>query len=75
MPIFTYRCTSCNKKQDILILQGEKEPTKCSYCGGPLRKIPSQGVGLVFKGSGFYVTDYAKKGNKEDKSGPTKTKD
>ena len=67
MPIFTYKCKSCRKKQDILILQGEKEPTKCERCGGILVKIPSQGVGLVFKGSGFYVTDYTNKG-KKDKS-------
>ena len=68
MPIFTYRCNSCNKKQDILILPGEKEPTKCTYCGGPLKKLPSQVGGFVFKGSGFYVTDYAKKGKRKDKS-------
>ncbi len=65
MPIFTYQCKACGRKQDILVLPGESEPTECSYCKGPLKKVPSQGVGLVFKGSGFYITDYANKGNKD----------
>jgi putative FmdB family regulatory protein len=64
MPIFTYLCRSCGKKQDILVLPGEKEPVKCTYCGGSLKKIPATLGGLQFKGSGFYITDYAKKGKK-----------
>ena len=64
---------SCHRKQDILVLPGEKEPTKCPFCGGRIRKVPSSGVGLVFKGSGFYITDYVNKG-KEDKAKPKDSK-
>jgi putative FmdB family regulatory protein len=68
MPIFTYKCEQCRKKQDILVLPGEKEPVTCTYCGGTIKKVPSSGVGLVFKGSGFYITDYTNKGKKDSGS-------
>jgi len=65
MPIHEYKCQSCGKVHEILLFPNEKEPTKCSVCGGSLVKLMSSGVGLVFKGSGFYVTDYAKKEEKK----------
>jgi len=37
---------------------------KCPECGGGVRKLISAGGGLIFKGSGFYITDYKRKGEK-----------
>ena len=83
MPIYEYRCKKCGKVKEYLVLPGEEEPKYCDECGGELEKLPSFGVGFVFKGSGFYITDYKHKnysegGNgrkehkKEDKSEVTK---
>jgi len=66
MPIYEYKCQKCGRKVEILLLPHEGEPVICSFCGGSLIKLLSSGVGLVFKGSGFYITDYAKKEDKRE---------
>tara|TARA_B000000475_G_scaffold258708_2_gene240991 strand:- start:1318 stop:1515 length:198 start_codon:yes stop_codon:yes gene_type:complete len=45
---------------------------KCSVCNNKLRRLVSGGTGLIFKGSGFYLTDYAK--NKSKNSGKSEDK-
>lgn len=68
MPIYEYKCESCEKIFEELVLPGEKEPEKCPECGTKtLKKVWKGSVGLIFKGSGFYITDYARKGNKGSK--------
>ena len=59
MPLYEYLCASCKKR--IEVLQGFKErPLKiCPHCGGKLKKLMSSPA-IQFKGSGWYVTDYAK---------------
>ena len=56
MPIYVYNCASCNS--DIEKRQGFNDAplTTCEACGGDLRRV-LQPVGIIFKGSGFYVTD------------------
>jgi putative FmdB family regulatory protein len=55
MPIYEYRCQSCDKEMEALVRSG-KEPEECPACKGPLvRKISR--AGIIFKGSGFYVND------------------
>ena len=55
MPIYEYRCQSCNHEMEALVRSG-KEPETCPECQGSLtRKISRAGV--IFKGSGFYVND------------------
>ncbi|MEO0255439.1 MAG: zinc ribbon domain-containing protein [candidate division WOR-3 bacterium] len=62
MPIYEYKCETCEKSFEELVLPGEKEPEKCPECGTKtLRKVWRGSVGLIFKGSGFYITDYARK--------------
>ncbi len=61
MPIYNYKCTKCGREIEILVLPHEKEPNECPYCGGELVRVYKGSVGLTFKGSGFYITDYAKK--------------
>ncbi|MGB9814214.1 MAG: FmdB family zinc ribbon protein [Thermovenabulum sp.] len=70
MPIYDYRCAVCG---DFEYEQNIKESplTSCPKCGGPVKRIISRNVGLVFKGSGFHITDYVHKDEKkssEDKS-------
>jgi putative FmdB family regulatory protein len=63
MPLYEYECLKCHKKIEKIQKVGDKGPQKCPYCGGPLKKLLSIPA-LKFKGSGWYVTDYA--GNKEN---------
>jgi putative FmdB family regulatory protein len=56
MPTYHYRCGWCHHEFEARQRFSEKPLTECPRCGGDVRRIISQ-VGLVFKGSGFYVTD------------------
>ena len=74
MPTYEYRCLSCGyyfeKFQSI-----HDEPVKtCPKCGGKVQKLISSGAGLIFKGSGFYITDY-KKNNSSYSNGGNGKKD
>ena len=59
MPLYEYQCRSCQTRTDIR--HGFKETTTevCPACGGPLQRLFNP-AGIVFKGSGFYVTDSRK---------------
>lgn len=56
MPTYDYRCEKCG---DFEHVQKITEPRleECPRCGGPVEKRISRNVGIVFKGSGFYITD------------------
>ena len=56
MPLYTYRCTENNHEFQARQRMVDDPLTECPVCGGPVRRIVSS-VGVVFKGSGFYVTD------------------
>jgi len=56
MPTYAYRCTQCEHSFEIQQAFTEDSLTVCPECSGALRKLFS-GVGVVFKGSGFYRTD------------------
>jgi len=66
MPIYEYECESCKKIFEFFLVTREKEPEKCPDCGGNIKRIISKGVGFIFKGPGFYATDYKNKGNSEN---------
>lgn len=56
MPTYEYACTECGDRTEVVQSFADAQPTTCTVCGGPLRKVFSP-VGIVFKGSGFYRTD------------------
>ena len=60
MPIYEYKCQKCGTKIEKLQKMSEKPLTKCQECGGKLEKQWSN-TSFQLKGSGWYVTDYAKK--------------
>ncbi|MCX5693828.1 MAG: zinc ribbon domain-containing protein [Candidatus Omnitrophica bacterium] len=60
MPTYEYECLSCKHKFEILQSITAKLKTKCPKCGKKLRKLISSTGGFIFKGSGFYATDYKK---------------
>ena len=67
MPIYEYECRKCKAHVEAFQKVSDKPLTKCGKCGGKLeRKISAPAI--QFKGSGWYVTDYAGKTTKRDKS-------
>ena len=56
MPTYQYRCSACDAFFEVVQSFTDDALTTCEECGGALRKVFS-GVGVVFKGSGFYRTD------------------
>ena len=75
MPLYEYKCSKCASVFEVIQKVDAPVLKKCLKCGAPVHKIISPPA-LQFKGSGWYVTDYAQKDEKEKKSKePKKTKD
>ena len=72
MPIYEYECDKCHHRFELLQKFNERPVKQCAKCGGPVHKVLSPPA-LVFKGTGWYVTDYAradrKKAEKADRDG------
>jgi len=62
MPIYEYECMECHKIYEIIQKFSEEPLKNCPECGGELKKLISQSS-FILKGSGWYVTDYARKNN------------
>lgn len=63
MPTYTYECTKCGSKQDEFHGMSASPEVACSACGSTnVKRLLGIGAGLIFKGSGFYETDYKNKG-------------
>jgi putative FmdB family regulatory protein len=62
MPIYVYRCAGCSAETEKRQAFSDAPLTTCETCGGSLRRVLTP-VGVIFKGSGFYSTDY-KNGSK-----------
>ena len=60
MPLYEYQCQACKKRFEKIRKFSDPPLKKCDLCGkGPVTKLLSA-PGIAFKGSGFYITDYAK---------------
>jgi putative FmdB family regulatory protein len=59
MPIYEYVCGSCKRKTEVIQRVNEAKLKVCPHCGGRLTKAFSAPA-IQFKGSGFYITDYAR---------------
>src|ERR1700730_16385054 len=67
MPIYEFECRKCTAHLEVFQKINDKPPVKCRKCGGRLEKQVSASA-IQFKGSGWYVTDYASKAAKEQRS-------
>jgi putative FmdB family regulatory protein len=67
MPIYEYRCEKCDSHFEVIQKFSDKPLKFCSNCKGRLTKLISQ-TSFQLKGSGWYVTDYAKSGKTSSKS-------
>lgn len=71
MPIYEYVCGDCKRRTEVIQRVGEKPIRACPHCGGKLKKKVSAPA-IQFKGSGWYVTDYARAKKEEKKAGAEK---
>jgi putative FmdB family regulatory protein len=72
MPIYEYLCTNCKHQFEELQTMSEEQLKTCPKCGkDTLKKLIGAGTGVIFKGSGFYLTDY----KKADKQKPAAKKE
>src|SRR5215475_8301685 len=74
MPIYEYECSKCGKTIEVLQKMTDKPLKKHAGCGGSLTKLISA-AGFQFKGTGWYVTDYARKGANTESKETKETKD
>jgi len=76
MPTYEYRCEECEHEFEKFQSMMEDPVEVCPACGGRVKRLISSGAGLIFKGSGFYITDYKKKERAvQDPVSQEKTKD
>ena len=68
MPLYEYECTTCGHHFEVIRKFSDPPEEKCPKCGGVVRKLQSAPA-FQFKGTGWYVTDYAKSGQSESKEG------
>lgn len=67
MPTYEYQCRKCTRRHEASQSITAKPLTTCPRCGGKLKRLISSGSGFLFKGSGFYITDYRSKGYQDAK--------
>jgi putative FmdB family regulatory protein len=60
MPNYDYECQKCGKRSEVFQSMNDAKLTDCSEpgCKGPIKRLLGTGGGIIFKGAGFYQTDY-----------------
>jgi putative FmdB family regulatory protein len=71
MPLYEYQCDACAQRFEVIQKFSDPPATVCRVCGsGPVSKLLSSPA-IQFKGSGWYITDYARKSGESTASGAT----
>jgi putative FmdB family regulatory protein len=72
MPTYDYKCSNCGHKFEKFQSMSSAPVKKCPECGkNTAKRLIGTGAGLIFKGSGFYITDYRSEGYKESAKADT----
>lgn len=71
MPTYDYKCSDCHYTFEHFQSMNDEPLSVCPECGGNLKRLIGSGAGPIFKGTGFYQTDYKNTGG--TKSGESKT--
>jgi putative FmdB family regulatory protein len=74
MPIYEYECQQCHQTTEAMQKFSDPPLTRCPSCSGTLKKLISQSS-FHLKGTGWYVTDYARKGASTSEAKPSKGDD
>lgn len=61
MPTYDYKCLNCGFTFEHFQSMTDQPVKECPKCGGKAKRLISGGTGLIFRGSGFYITDYKNK--------------
>ena len=64
MPTYEYECEKCTNLFEAFQKMSDAPLTECPDCGSKVRRLIGAGAGLIFKGGGFYETDYRSSGYK-----------
>lgn len=72
MPTYEYECDNCNKTFEVFQKITDEPLKKCPKCNKKIKRLIGGGSGIIFKGSGFYATDYRKGGAAGDSCSPDK---
>ncbi len=76
MPTYDYICSDCNYKFEHFQSMSDEPIRVCPNCEGRVRRLIGNGTGLIFKGSGYYLTDYKNKStSQKTPKKPIKTKE
>lgn len=68
MPTYTYECKKCGWTTDKFHAMSASPRVHCDECGGTCKRLLGTGAGIIFKGSGFYETDYKTKSGTPEKT-------
>jgi putative FmdB family regulatory protein len=72
MPLYEYECDACGQRFELIQKFSDPAPDACKHCGkGPMQRLQSSPA-IQFKGTGWYITDYARKGSPSGGDGPSK---
>jgi len=74
MPLYEYQCETCEHRFEKIQKFSDPPPDACPKCAGPVRKLFSSPA-IQFKGTGWYITDYAKKSSDGGQSGSSDKKE
>jgi len=75
MPTYEYKCTKCGHAFEAIQSMKDKPLSRCPDCRGSVRRVIHGGMGIIFKGSGFYTTDYKKSSSLSSGNGSSKDKE
>ena len=81
MPTYDYYCTSCGHEFELVQRMSDPPRKRCPRCGRKVERKIGAGAGVIFKGSGFYITDYrsseyrAKEKAEQSPPAPAKTEE
>lgn len=73
MPTYDYKCTECEHTFELFQSMTEDPITECPECKGLVKRLIGAGIRPIFKGSGFYETDYKSKGGSSSKKSSVST--
>jgi putative FmdB family regulatory protein len=73
MPLYEYECDACGKRFEVIQKFSDPPVDTCKVCGkGPVQRLLSSPA-IQFKGTGWYITDYAQKGKSDGSKGSKET--
>jgi putative FmdB family regulatory protein len=72
MPLYEYQCQACGHRFEVIQKYSDPHVTVCPKCGGEVQKLFSSPA-IQFKGSGFYITDYARAGKSDGEGSSSKS--